>query len=123
VNSSIETLVQAHLHAYCEPDAARRMQAIRSIWNPEGRLVDPPLESARHAGIGDQAATLLSQFPGHTFHLATAVDQHHDFARYGWVLRSPAGTDVLAGTDFMQLDVDGRILCVVGFFGEPAPRK
>ena len=41
-----ETLVDAHLAAYCEPDAGRRQQAIARLWNREGRLVDPPFEEA-----------------------------------------------------------------------------
>ena len=95
--NTIETLVDAHLAAYGEPDTAARRDAIRAVWNANGRLVDPPMESAGHAGIADQAATLLAQFPGHRFHRTTAVDLHHGFARYGWALRNPQGDTVLEG--------------------------
>jgi hypothetical protein len=116
-----ERLVDTHLAAYCEPDAARRLALIRDTWSVEGRLVDPPLEARGHAGIADQGATLLSQFPGHRFERTSALDLHHHFLRYGWRLCNPAGETVLAGVDFMDLDVDGRIARVVGFFGaEPA---
>ena len=123
MQSNIETLVDSHLAAYCETDAAVRLATIRSIWNASGRLVDPPLESSGHRGIDDQAATLLSQFPGHTFVRTTAVDTHHEFARYGWALRNAQGVEVLQGTDFLTLDVDGQILKVVGFFGPLQPSK
>lgn len=118
----IETLVDAHLAAYGEPDAQARRRAIQSLWNASGRLVDPPMESAGHAGISDQAATLLAQFPGHTFRRTTAVDLHHGFARYGWALHNPQGEAVLEGEDFVVQDVDGFLLTVVGFFGALAPR-
>ena len=122
--AACERLVDAHLAAYCEPDAARRLALIRETWSVEGRLVDPPLEARGHAGIADQAATLLSQFPGHRFERTSALDLHHQFLRYGWRLCSPAGETVLAGVDFMDLDVDGRIARVVGFFGaEPAAKN
>lgn len=121
--NTIETLVDAHLAAYGEPDAAARREAIRAIWNANGRLVDPPMESAGHAGIADQAATLLAQFPGHRFHRTTAVDLHHGFARYGWALRNPQGDAVLEGEDFVVQDVDGFLLTVVGFFGAVRPRN
>ena len=53
----------------------------------------------------------------------SALDMHHQFLRYGWRLRNPAGETVLAGVDFMDLDVDGRIARVVGFFGaQPAAK-
>src|SRR6478609_6101285 len=115
--SAIESMIDRHLAAYCDPDAARRAEAIREIWTANGRLVDPPLEARGHQGIADQAATLLSQFPQHSFERSTAVDAHHNFLRYGWRLRGPDGTAVLEGVDFAELDVDGRLARVVGFFG------
>jgi hypothetical protein len=115
--ASLERLVDRHLAAYCEPDAGRRSAAIRELWNPEGRLVDPPLEARGHQGIADQAATLLAQFPQHRFERDGAVDAHHGFLRYGWKLLDANSAAVLQGVDFAELDAQGRLLRVVGFFG------
>ncbi|MCD6078045.1 MAG: hypothetical protein K0R89_1983 [Ramlibacter sp.] len=124
MNTSIlERAVDAHLAAYANPDAAARMAAIRALWSQEGRLVDPPMEGRGHAGISDLAATLLSQFPGHRFERSTAIDAHHDFARYGWRLLDPLGAEVLEGVDFVQFDVDGRIARIVGFFGSQSAAR
>ena len=120
---AIETLVDRHLAAYCDTDAVRRAGTISAIWNAEGRLVDPPFESRGHQGISDQAATLLSQFPGHRFERTTAVDAHHQTLRYGWRLVSPAGAAVVEGIDVADLDVDGRLCRVVGFFGAQPPAR
>ncbi|NML45744.1 SnoaL-like domain-containing protein [Ramlibacter sp. G-1-2-2] len=118
---AIERLVDSHLAAYCDADAARRASAIRAAWNADGSLVDPPLAARGHQGISDQAATLLSQFPQHRFERSTAVDAHHDFLRYGWRLVNADGAAVLEGVDVAELDVDGKLLRVVGFFGaQPA---
>ena len=119
--ASLDHLVDTHLAAYAEPDAAHRLQLLRSVWSTEGRLVDPPFESRGHQGISDQAATLLSQFPGHRFERTTAVDAHHQTLRYGWRLVSPAGAAVVEGIDVADLDVDGRLSRVVGFFGAQPP--
>lgn len=118
---AIGTLVDNWLAAYADSDAARRIAAIRESWNPEGRLVDPPMEARGHQGISDQAATLLSQFPGHRFERSTAIDAHHQFLRYGWKLVDGNGASVLEGLDVAELDVDGRLLRVVGFFGAQPP--
>lgn len=118
---AIEALVDRHLAAYCDADPARRVAAIRTLWNAEGRLVDPPFESRGHQGISDQAATLLSRFPGCRFERTTAVDAHHQILRYGWRLVSPAGAAVVDGIDVADLDVDGRLCRVVGFFGAQPP--
>lgn len=120
MTTALEALVDTHLAAYCDPDAAARQAAIARVWHAEGRLVDPPLAASGHAGIHQQAATLLQHYPGHVFARTTPVDGHNEFARYGWALRSPAGGDVLRGVDFVTLDVDGRIAQVVGFFEAPA---
>jgi hypothetical protein len=118
---ALETLVDRHLAAYCETDATRRSEAIRATWHPEGRLVDPPFESRGHQGISGQAEALLAQFPGHRFERTTAIDAHHQMLRYGWRLVSPAGAPVVEGIDVADLDVDGRLCRVVGFFGAQPP--
>ena len=115
------TVVDGWLASYADPDAARRTAAIRASWKAEGRLVDPPMEARGHQGISDQAATLLAQFPGHRFERTTAIDAHHQFLRYGWKLVDANGAGVLEGLDVMELDVDGRIARVVGFFGAQPP--
>lgn len=117
---ALERLVDRHLAAYCDADAARRTRAIREAWHPEGRLIDPPVEARGHQAIADQAATLLSHYPQHRFERTTLVDGHHGHLRYGWRLLRPDGAVALQGVDFAQLDVDGRLLCVVGFFDATA---
>lgn len=121
--TALETLVDGHLAAYCEPDAERRQAAIQRLWNLEGRLIDPPFEARGQQGISEQAAALLSHYPGHRFERSTAVDAHHNIARYGWRLLSPAGAAVVEGVDILDLDVDGRISRVVGFFGAQPPQR
>lgn len=115
----LTTIVDTHLAAYCEPDPARRATMVQTAWAPDGELVDPPLTGAGHDGIADAAAALLSHYPGHRFRRTTAVDAHHEHARYGWELVAPGGEAVLAGVDVVDLAADGRLARVVGFFGDP----
>jgi hypothetical protein len=119
--TEIEKLVDTHLAAYTDPDEAQRLAAIRRTWHAQGRLIDPPMGGVGHEGISDLAAKVVQQFPGHRFARTTAVDAHNEFARYGWKLQDPQGKAVLEGWDFVTLDVDGRLLQVVGFFGAQAP--
>lgn len=120
---ALEQGVDAWLAAYGDSDAGRRLAAIRAVWHAQGHLIDPPMEARGHQGISDQAATLQSQFPGHRFERSTAIDAHHQSLRYGWKLLDGNGAAVLEGVDVVDLDVDGRFLRVVGFFGaQPGPR-
>jgi hypothetical protein len=119
--TDITTTVDRYLAAYGEPDATRRADLIASAWAPDGRLVDPPAVGEGHDGIGALAQALQAQFAGHRFRRTSAVDAHHEVARYRWELVAPDGAVALAGMDVARFAPDGRLLEVTGFFGEPAP--
>ena len=70
-----------------------------------------------------QADALLAQFPQHRFRRSSGIDSHHGFARYAWQLLDRAGTVVLEGQDFAQLDSAGRLAQVAGFFGALPPHE
>src|SRR5687768_14334453 len=89
---TIEQLVDTHLDAYGEADAARRAGLIQNVWAIDGALLDPPLEGEGHVGIAALTDIVHAHYPGHTFRRTTAVDTHHGVARYGWELLSPDGT-------------------------------
>ena len=118
--SEFATLIDAHLDAYADPDATRRAAVVQRTWAEGGRLIDPPLEATGHAQIVQQADQLLAQFPGHRFVRSSGIDSHHGAARYAWQLVGPAGAVVLEGIDIAQIDPQGRLAQVTGFFG-PLP--
>lgn len=112
-------LVDTWLRAYGEPDAATRATLIEQVWAPDGVLADPPFTGTGHAEIDALAGALLGQYPGHAFRRTSAVDAHHDVARYTWEMVGPDGAVALTGTDLVALE-EGRLARVAGFFGEPA---
>lgn len=117
----LETLIDDHLAAYCDPDKARRAEALARIWSQDGHLADPPFEARGPSAIGELADAVVANYPGHTFRRTTRLDTHHGFVRYGWALVSAAGAPAAEGVDFMQIGPDGRIARAVGFFGAPVP--
>lgn len=119
--TALTELLDQHLEAYGQPDAAVRGPVVRRIWAADGRLVDPPLEGQGHDAIAALGDAVAQHFPGHTFVRTTAVDAHHEFARYGWELRGPDGAAAISGIDVVTIAEDGTIAQVVGFFGDLAP--
>lgn len=115
--SDLNTTIDTHLQAYAEPDDVRRAAMVGDVWATDGALVDPPFAGAGHDEIAGMGAMLLQQFPGHTFRRTSAVDAHHQFARYGWDLIAPDGSVVLQGTDVVEIDDAGKLKAIVGFFG------
>ena len=114
-------VIDAHLRAYCEPDATARAALVAEAWDAGGVLVDPPFDGAGHDGIAAMADAVLAHYPAHRFERTTEVDAHHAFARYGWALVAPDGTTAVTGTDVVELADDGRIARVVGLLGGPLP--
>jgi hypothetical protein len=114
--------IDAHLVAYSEPDDARRAALVKELWAPDGSLVDPPFDGTGHDAITGMGAILQQHYAGHTFRRSTAVDAHHGHARYGWDLLGPDGAVVLSGIDVADVDDDGTLRRIVGFFGPIADR-
>lgn len=110
-------VIDCHLAAYCEPDPVRRAELVAEAWSAGGVLVDPPFDGAGHEGIAAMADVVLTHYAGHTFRRSTAIDAHHAFARYGWELVAPDGTVAVSGTDVAETR-DGRLVRIVGFFGD-----
>ena len=120
---TVSDTIDTYLDAYGEADADRRMQLIGQVWAADGRLLDPPLDGQGHAGISELTTVVHAHYPGHTFRRTTAVDAHHDVARYGWELVGPDGTVAVAGLDVAELGTDGKIVRVLGFFGDLQPKS
>lgn len=123
--TTLDELIDLHLQAYADADPARRAATVARIWVPSGALVDPPLEASGHDGIAALADAVLGHFPGHSFRRTTAVDAHHDRARYGWALVAPDGSVAMTGLDVVETTPaelgDLRLARITGFFGELAP--
>jgi len=116
--TNITDTIDTHLAGYCEPDQAKRAELLTAAWSANGELVDPPMDGRGVDAIAGLVDAVLTHYPDHRFERTTAVDEHHGFARYGWALVSAEGTAAVAGTDFAQVDNDGKLMRVIGFFGD-----
>jgi hypothetical protein len=115
--TDVTATVDRYLSAYNETDSATRMALVDQAFSPDGRLIDPPLDGVGRQGISDMMGAVHQQFPGHSFRRTSAVDEHHGHLRYGWELLDPAGAVALAGMDVAEIDANGQLVRVVGFFG------
>jgi hypothetical protein len=102
-------------------DAATRESLVKEIWAPDGSYVDPSDDApvVGHSAISERVAGML--WEGAFFEAAGWADgdDHHGYLRMRWRLCSPPGRPELEGTDYAVLDVDGRLLRVIGFFPWP----
>ena len=122
LTATMSGTVDTYLEAYGEADVARRTTLIRSVWASGGRLLDPPLDGEGHVGISALTDIVHAHYPGHTFRRTSAVDSHHGVARYAWELVGPDGTVAVSGLDVAEFGTDGKLVRVLGFFGELQPK-
>ncbi len=59
--------------------------------------------------------------PGAVYSRTSGVDSHHGLYRYSWQI-SRDGEVVLPGFDVTEVDGDGKVTRVLGFFG-PLPNS
>jgi hypothetical protein len=121
--TTITDTIDTHLAAYCEPDADRRKELVAATWAEDGSLFDPPFDGTGHDAIAGMGGVVLTHYPNHTFVRTSAVDAHHNFARYSWALVAPDGTHAVSGIDVVETGADGRLVKVVGFFGPLAANE
>lgn len=76
------------------------------------------------AGIGQLAGSIgdtTARQPAHTITRLTDLDIHHGQALLTWVLRDPAGTAVLYGTEIVLFSEGPLIQQAIAFFGALRP--
>ena len=113
--SDFTELAERYIAMWNETDPAARRALISEIWSEDGQYIDPLAEVSGHDGIDAVVAGAQAQFPGMTFRLASAVDAHHDQARFTWELGPEGAEAPVVGFDVAQRDGDGRLALVLGF--------
>jgi len=116
--AALTATVDTHLDGYAEPDRDRRRALLHRAWHPDGSLLDPPFDGRGVEQIAALTDVVLEHFPGHRFRRTTELALHHDRLRYGWELVAADGTVSVTGLDVGRIDDEGRLVEVVGFFGE-----
>ena len=114
--SDTATLVQRYLDVWNETDAAKRRDAIGSLWADDARYVDPVASATGHDEITAMIGAVQKRLPGHVFRLLDGVDSHHNLTRFSWELvPAGGGESIVEGFDVAVTGDDGRIESVLGF--------
>ena len=118
--ADVEAAVRAYCAAWVEPDDTARKQLLEQAWSADGTYQDPTTELAGRAALDAHIAGMHQRMPGWRIEQTSAADHHHGMIRFTWRLVDGDGKLVVEGIDFGELDGDGRLRRIVGFFGAPA---
>ncbi len=119
--AAVGTAVDSYLRAWREPDPAARQALLEQCWAVDGVYCDPLGQVTGRDGLADHIAGFQAGQPGALIELVSGVDEHDGWLRFGWRMRAPDGSVVVEGTDFGELDGDGVLRRIIGFFGPLPP--
>lgn len=118
--TAIDAIVDGYFAMWNETDSDKRRAVTAATWAPDAAYVDPMFEAIGYEELHALVGAVHQNYPGHRFRLTSAIDAHHDRARWGWELAGPDGAPPVAiGVDFATLTPDGRLRTVTGFFEQP----
>lgn len=115
--------VELYSAAWSQPDTERRRELLEQAWAVDGVYLDPTAEVLGRDALIAHIGGFLHQSQGARLVLTSGVDVHHGVLRFRWKMVAADGkTELVEGLDYGELDQDGRLKRIVGFFG-PFPTR
>jgi len=117
--TDVDVVVSAYGAAWMDVDEAERRRLLAIAWSHDGVYQDPHDDVSDREALVQHIAGFRQRMPGFKIILTSGVDHHHGKFHFLWKMVGPDGQTTVEGRDFGELDGDGRIARIVGFFGAP----
>ena len=109
------------LAAWNELDPAKVRDHLERALSPDVEFIDPSIETHGIDEFEANVRQVQARIPGAVYEITSGVDSHHRLHRYAWQI-SRDGEVIIPGFDVTEVDEDGKVLRVLGFFG-PLPGR
>ena len=119
--SDIEAIVQAYGAAWADVGKSERRRLLDFAWSERGIYQDPTVEIVGRDALEAHIAEFQKRSPDSKIALTSRAQYHHGRVHFTWAVIRADGTTTLEGRDFGELDSEGRLCRIVGFFGPPPP--
>lgn len=119
MTETVAKIVEAYGAAWLEEESAARRALLDICWSANGTYQDPTADVTGRAALCALIGDCQKEMPGVQVILTSAADVHHGKLRFTWKLVDANGDQLRDGVDFGELDEDGRLSKIVGFFGAP----
>ena len=104
------------LAAWNERDPERVRGHLERALAPDVHFIDPSIETRGLDEFEANVHAVQARIPGADYRRSSAVDGHHGLYRYHWEIWR--GEELLLpGFDVAEVDGQGRVRRVLGFFG------
>ncbi len=94
---------------------------IDEIFSKEVIFIDPANSIVGHDAFETMVREFRARFPDADISHSSGFDQHHGLVRYHWEIRQEDKL-LMTGFDVCEINQDGRVCRVEGFFG-PIPER
>ncbi len=105
--------------AWLETEPSRRADLLERAWAPRAVYCDPLVHVTGREALSAHIAQTQSDLAGGRVEVTGEAVRHHDSAHFPWAVRDAGGATVMSGFDVCQLDDQGRITRLTGFFDVP----
>ena len=122
VRETVVTNVLEYVSAWNEPDAATRLKILERCWADDAAYIDPNVDLRGRSALCEHISKMQAKRPGARIEMLSGVDLHHHVVRFLWRLVRADGSFGETSIDFGEVDANGRLTKIVGFFGE-APKR
>jgi hypothetical protein len=117
---SLETTIDRYCEAWSVDDPGQRSALLATVWADGAVYCDPTVSAVGAPALLDHIAAVLARRPGARVLRTSALDHHHDVARFTWAVVAADGAILRDGIDVAIFDPSGRIARMIGFFGRPS---
>ncbi|WP_421787761.1 nuclear transport factor 2 family protein [Hyphobacterium sp.] len=107
------------LAAWNEADASLTRGHLDQALAPDVRFVDPSIDLTGVEDFEANVHAVRGNLPGAVYSRTSGVDGQNGFYRYHWAIHQ-GGQLLIEGFDVTEVNAEGRIAHVIGFFG-PIP--
>ncbi|HLJ01068.1 MAG TPA: nuclear transport factor 2 family protein [Bradyrhizobium sp.] len=121
-HSHSRSTVARYMAAWNEADATIRRTLLEQCWADDGVYIDPNVQLAGREQLLQHIAKVQAARPGARLEFVSGIDIHHHVVRFLWRLVRIDGTIGDTSIDFGEIGPDGRLVKMVGFFGEAPPK-
>jgi ketosteroid isomerase-like protein len=116
----VEKTVGAYEQAWKEPHAEKRDALIAEAWSKKGVFKDPGGAVTGRSALSKLIGKFHEDFPNTVADRTSKIDFYGRSFRFSWRMVFARDGRVLEGVDFGELDADGRIASITGFW-QPLP--
>ena len=115
--ADVSSIVENYGAAWAEPDDDKRRELLSQAWAEDGLYIDPSGRAEGREALVRHIAGFQKAFAGHRIDLTSGVAEHNGYISFGWKMLGPDDNVLMEGADFGELDGDGKLKKIVGFFG------